>query len=380
MASASTPPPRAARSASTLYEWPCSGSEMPRYSRRKCAASKRASTRTVKRWRSDCARSRPEDALDHLLAHPELPHSSGVDCDRSRSSARRSSQQSAGLDPSRQLDQRLQRLAARRSSVGSMAGSVQCAPSDDAAAEKRPLHSLQEDLSRRVEALSLLRSRRDAGAAGRTDRASSCSGSCRSSSSAPARNGKKDERRGGAKPPRPDATSAATAAARAWTRRPSATSATRRRRSAAATSAATAASSAAAVRGSASRGRADGKTPQASSRRKSRRRIRAESERCRSATAATASAAAPREPRPPRPPQAARPNAEGAPTPRPEGDGPKRRRRFRRRRGGGGGPESAPPADVKSRGDAGTRRKSCQASSVTISISVVPPIWNSDLS
>ena len=47
MASASRPPPRAARSASTLYEWPCSGSEMPRYSRRKCAASKRASTRTV---------------------------------------------------------------------------------------------------------------------------------------------------------------------------------------------------------------------------------------------------------------------------------------------------------------------------------------------
>src|ERR1041384_3130185 len=47
MASASTPPPRPARSASTLYEWPCSGSENPRYSRRKCAASKRASTRTV---------------------------------------------------------------------------------------------------------------------------------------------------------------------------------------------------------------------------------------------------------------------------------------------------------------------------------------------
>src|SRR6476619_3748112 len=47
MASESTPPARDARSASTLYEWPCSGSEMPRYSRRKCAASKRASTRTV---------------------------------------------------------------------------------------------------------------------------------------------------------------------------------------------------------------------------------------------------------------------------------------------------------------------------------------------
>src|SRR5205085_6102722 len=67
MASSSTPPPRAASSASTLYEWPCSGSLMPRYSRRKCAASNRASTRTVK-----LRMFTRENVLDHLFAHPEL--------------------------------------------------------------------------------------------------------------------------------------------------------------------------------------------------------------------------------------------------------------------------------------------------------------------
>src|SRR6478672_9778281 len=67
MASLSSPPPAAASSASTLYEWPCSGSEMPRYSRRKCAASNRASTRTEKLSLTILR----EDECDDLVAHAE---------------------------------------------------------------------------------------------------------------------------------------------------------------------------------------------------------------------------------------------------------------------------------------------------------------------
>src|SRR5258706_4265866 len=174
MASESMPPACAARSASTLYEWPCSGSEIPRYSRRKWAASKRAETRTVK-WlpvvdRRVSGSLKIRSIISSLI--PNSRTSSGVDCDRSRSSARASSQQSEGLEPSaRSIRVRsvLRREASSRGSLRSTIGSVQCAPPDNAAPQKHPLQLLQENLSRRLETLPVLRFRRDAGPSGRTD-------------------------------------------------------------------------------------------------------------------------------------------------------------------------------------------------------------------
>src|SRR5882762_8660887 len=127
---------------------------MPRYSRRKCAASKRAETRTVKRGLTAAPKTR--SIISSLI--PSSRTSPGVDCDRSKSSARRSSQQSAGLDPLASSMSVCKVLRRAASSVGSTA-EVYNAPPDDAPAEKHPLHSLQEDLSRRLEALSLLRFR-----------------------------------------------------------------------------------------------------------------------------------------------------------------------------------------------------------------------------
>src|SRR5436309_1050037 len=171
MASPSTPPPCAASSASTLYEWPCSGSLIPRYSRRKCAASNRASTRTLK------LPTRPrEDVLDHFLAHPQLPQ-----LFRRRLRA----QQILGLPivPAvvrtvsfRQLDERQKRLPARLVEHG-----PKCTmrADSDAASEERYLLELQEDIPRRVEAVSLLRLRRvarEGGVAGAPLHATEASG------------------------------------------------------------------------------------------------------------------------------------------------------------------------------------------------------------
>src|SRR5437763_2902494 len=181
MASESTPPARAARSASTLYECPCSGSEMPRYSRRKWAASKRAETRTVK-WGlvvgfrfSDSRPPTPDSRKILSIISSLIPssrNSSGVDCDRSRSSARALSPQSEGLEPSANsisVRSVLRRAASSRGSLRSTIGSVQCAPPDNAAPQKHPLQLLQENLSRRLETLPVLRFRRDAGPPGWTD-------------------------------------------------------------------------------------------------------------------------------------------------------------------------------------------------------------------
>src|SRR5436309_2757874 len=90
---------------------------------------------------------------------PSSRSSSGVDCERSKSSARRSSQQSFGLCPSAS---EISVNSVRRRASSSTARSVQCAPIYDAPAEKRHLFELQEDLSRGMEALSLLRLRRGA--------------------------------------------------------------------------------------------------------------------------------------------------------------------------------------------------------------------------
>ena len=124
-----------------MYEWPCSGSEMPRYSRRKCAASKRASTRTVKRAARGV--SVAENALDHLLAHPQLAQFAGVDCDRSRASARASSQQSAALLPSASSIKRLQCLApvvhGRRSVQCAAIPQCRCRKASFAPPARRPI-------------------------------------------------------------------------------------------------------------------------------------------------------------------------------------------------------------------------------------------------
>jgi hypothetical protein len=158
---------------------------MPRYSRRKCAASNRAETRTVNResgvgcrvsesaeGSSDSRppiRDPPKTRVIISSLMPNSRNSSGVDCERSRSSARASSQQSAGLEPSASSISVCNVLRRSASFLGSTAGSVQCAPPDNAPAEKHPLQLLQEDLSRRLEALPLLRFRRVPGASGRTD-------------------------------------------------------------------------------------------------------------------------------------------------------------------------------------------------------------------
>src|SRR5689334_4117410 len=156
MASTSTPPPVAARSASTLYECPCSGSEIPRYSRKKCAASKRASTRTLNvPW------PKTRSIIASLM--PSSRASAADDCERSSDSARLSSQQSLALLPSASAINDCNVL--RRSSTASKC--TMRRDSRDATPEKRPLPRLQEDVSRRLEALSLLRIRRAARPPGR---------------------------------------------------------------------------------------------------------------------------------------------------------------------------------------------------------------------
>ncbi len=113
---------------------------------------------------------------------PSSRNSSGVDCDRRSSSARWSSQQSLGLCPSASA---ISARRVRRRASSSIDGSVQCAPSalrahglrhnssgrcartgwtrpkiHDATAEERSLLELQEDVSRGMEAMPLLRIQR----------------------------------------------------------------------------------------------------------------------------------------------------------------------------------------------------------------------------
>ena len=166
------------------------------------------------------------------------------------------------------------------------------------------------------------------------------------------RTGKKDERRGGGQASASGGASAA-AAARAWTRWPSAASDARavRSRNVRRNSSVLRSSN----RGAASRGRADRKASPASPWRQSRRRIRTESERCRSAAAnrvRRASRVLPARRR-------RRVRAAEGGTPRPEGDGPNvaavsavagavgRPRAVRRRR------EADAAASVIARGESG---------------------------
>src|SRR5687768_9651007 len=127
---------------------------MPRYSRRKWAASNRASTRTLYLL----AMVLRENVLDQPFGRTELPKLLGRAL---------TAQQLHGprVVPARvrrafigQFDELQQRLAA-----AFLHGirSVQCAPIRDAAAKKHSLYVVQEDLPRGLAALPILRVQRD---------------------------------------------------------------------------------------------------------------------------------------------------------------------------------------------------------------------------
>src|SRR5438270_5178778 len=276
-----------------------------------------------------------ENARNHLFTHPQLPHFL-------RRRLRAQQIFGAAIVPTvggaralRQFDQRLQRFAARRVVRGLHGRSVQCA---------RPTMPLPKSILCSACKKTYPEGWKRCPYCGFDEIRARQDGPIRKYMQKKLqefeqRTGKKDERRGGAKPPRPDA-------------RPPQQQQRERGRDGRPQHP---------QRGGGGpqqqrppqqpRPPQQQSAPQAEGERTGRRRRRRrggnrgeESTPTASATSQQQQPRPPREPRPPRPPQAARPNAEGTPTPRPEGDGPKRRRRFRRRRGGGGGgPESAPP-------------------------------------
>src|SRR5688500_6847461 len=114
---------------------------MPRYSRKKCAASNRASTRTLYL----AAMSLREHVLDQTLRGAQFPELFGSSLAAQKPHGPLVVEARARRAFIGQFDELQQRLAA---AFVHGIRSVQCAPIRDAAAKKHSLYVVQEDLSR----------------------------------------------------------------------------------------------------------------------------------------------------------------------------------------------------------------------------------------